>query len=521
MAFELNHDISRRTLLRIAGASGVSLTLAHLFNPGLALAQTAQPKRGGKITHANCYYNNRAGESTNGRNARYLPTYNTRVFWNCLAWVNNDFGVEPELATSWEASDDFKTWDFKLREDVLFHDGTPMTSADAVASFEYHMTWATYAKLYVDKVEAVGPHGLRFTLKLGSSEFPWLMADYDNVIMPKKTPDEYKADTSAIGTGPFRLIESDNRRSMRGERFEQYWEAGMPFIDEYEMVLTDSQASLNGFRTGQFNVVTDFDPALADQYIGADGVLTEVAGYQCGIQLDKTPGAVFADKRIRQALALAINRDELNTLVYRKPGGPTANDTYISTADPYYLPHPPRDVAKAKALLAEAGHPNGIKLPTLYYGAYYPELGRAFSLISRSLAEAGIEMAIEERPTDGFSAWATDPQTNPGRLHSPGPSGNRHASALLSRFNRGQTKIDGWEGPGYDKFVELYNAVVVTDQPDERRRLYAEIQNLIFDEQPMLVPIARRNMLVHKAGINGLGAHIQHWSQRWQYASID
>jgi peptide/nickel transport system substrate-binding protein len=356
--------VKRRQFLAGAGASTLSLGLAHLLNPGLALAQET-PKLGGKILHANCYGLNRAGESSNGRNPRYLPTFNTRVFWNCLTWINNDFGVEPELATSWVASDDQKTWEFTLRDDVLFHSGVPMTSADVVASFTYHITWAYYAKLMIESIEAVGPHKVRFVLKQGASEFPWTLAEYDHWVMPAMTPDEYMADTSGIGTGPFKLVEVDNRRSMKGVKNENYWMTGLPYIDEYEMVITTSQASLNGFRSNQFNVSTDFDPALAEQYAAADGALSEVAGYQCALILNKAEGGFFRDQRLRRALSLAIDRDALSRIVYNAPTAGVGNDTFISTADPHYAAWPGRDVEEAKRLLAEAGYPNGITLPTL------------------------------------------------------------------------------------------------------------------------------------------------------------
>ena len=510
--------LTRRQMLKAAGAGGIALSLGHLLNPTLALSQET-PRRGGKITHANCYGLNRAGESSNGRNARYLPTFNTRVFWNCLTWINNDFGVEPELALSWEASDDQKVWEFTLRENVAFHDGRTMTATDVVASFRYHITWAYYAKLMIESIEEVAPYKVRFHLRQGASEFPWTLAEYDHWIAPAMTPEEYLADTSAIGTGPFRLVEVDNRRSMRGERFENFWAPEQPYVDEYEMVLTTSQASLNGFRSGQFNVSTDFDPALARQYESADGVVSEVAGYQCALILDKTATGFFNDLRIRKALALAIDRDAISTVVYNAPGASVGNDSFISTADPHYLAWPGRNVEEARKLLAEAGYPNGITLPTLYYVSWYPEMTRVFSLIAQSVAEAGITMPIEERPADGFGLWASKAETNPGRFYAS-LSGNRHTAATLARYVRGQIAVDGWDGTSYEQFQTLYRDVQLEADPERRKAMYAEIQQVLWEDVPQLVPIARRNMLVHKSDIKGMTAHIQHWSHRWETAWI-
>jgi peptide/nickel transport system substrate-binding protein len=508
--------IGRRLILQFAGSSA-ALSLFDLATGSMAPA--AEPKRGGKLTHADCYMVNRAGESTNGRNPRYIPTLNTRPFWNCLTWVNNELGVEPELATRWSASDDQKVWEFDLRDDVMFHDGRHMTSADVEASFRYHITWAYYAKLMIQSVEATGPYKIRFSLYQGASEFPWILSEYDHWVMPKMPVEDYQKDTSAVGTGPFKLVAVDNRRGMRGERFENYFVKGHPFVDEYELVLTSSQASLNGFRTGQFKFSTDIDPALAPQYEAAGGVVSEVAGYQPWMGLDKTDSGFFKDKRIRQALALAIDREAINRIVYRAPNAPVANDTLLSTADPNFLPWPGRNVAKAKELLAAAGHPNGIKLPTLYYILAYPESSRMFQLLAQSVKEAGIDLPVEERPADGFSAWAQGEKTNPGRLYIT-ISGNRHTAATLARMVRGMTTVDGWSGDGYERFLALYSKVQVTADPGERRALYHDIQRLMWDEVPVLVPISRRTMLVHAKDTNGLSAQTQHWTYKWQDAWI-
>jgi peptide/nickel transport system substrate-binding protein len=144
---------------------------------------------------------------------------------------------------------------------------------------------------------------------------------------------------------------------------------------------------------------------------------------------------------------------------------------------------------------------------------------RVFSLIAQSVAEAGITMPIEERPADGFSKWATTPETNPGRFYAS-LSGNRHTAATLARFVRGQIVVDGWEGPAFDKFTELYTKVQLTADPAERSRIYDEIQAVLWADEPQLVPVARRNMLVHKSSIHGMTAHIQHWSHRWETAWI-
>ncbi len=109
------------------------------------------------------------------------------------------------------------------------------------------------------------------------------------------------------------------------------------------------------------------------------------------IQLPKHPGSPFEDKRVRQAFALAIDREAIVRIAYGGKYGWVGNDSHLVATDPAFLARPAkRDVALARKLLAEAGHPNGITLPTLYFSPQLPEVPNYFQVLQQTVKEAGI-----------------------------------------------------------------------------------------------------------------------------------
>jgi peptide/nickel transport system substrate-binding protein len=194
------------------------------------------------------------------------------------------------------------------------------------------------------------------------------------------------------------------------ERHEKYWKPGLPYLDRLEVVNREGQmeAAINGFRARQFDVVLDIDPRLVRQLEkeGETDIVGATSGDHAVIILPKHPGSPFLDKRVRQALALAIDREAIVRVVYGGKAGWAGNDSHLVAADPNFVPRPvKRDVARAKKLLAEAGYPQGITLPTLYYAPQWPEMPRYFQVLQQTVKDAGITLPIEERPTDGYQKF--------------------------------------------------------------------------------------------------------------------
>lgn len=511
----------RRQLLQAAGGTA-TLGLAQLLWPAAAMAHgnpASAVQRGGTFVYANVYPNNRMGDARRGRHPYYMLDLNTRSVYNGLTYVDDSLTVQPELALSWSASEDQKVWTIDLRPGVKFHDGREMTSADVVASFEFHKAKTSYAR-QIDQVQALGPLQVRMHLKQSNSEFAYTLGEYQLMIMPA-APIE-TIGLSGIGTGPYRIVDLDPRRRMIAERNPHYWRAGLPYFDRLEIVSLPGrmEAALNGFRSGMYDVVLGVDPGMLPDLQRLKEVHLEAStsGDQALMVLPKHEGSVFNDKRIRQALSLAIDREKILRVVYGENMGWVGNDSHLAPSNADFLPPVTRDVAKARRLLAEAGYPDGITLPTFYFTASWPEIPRVFQVLAQTVKEAGIDMPIEQRPSDGYRDWRVGDKTADGeRKHkfAYGPSGVRNPAVSLLRMRPDNNESGYWTGPASDEYMQLYNQAIAEKDTAKRKSMYLRMQQILQEEVPAIHPVGRRNLLIAKPRVQGLKNHSQAWSVRF------
>ncbi len=510
-------DLSRRDVMIGAGAGAVTLSLGELLFPFEAKA--AAPKKGGKLVYASGSINTKHKTLKKAKHPYYGIEIRTKNTYNQLTWVDEDLNVVPELATKWVAvSDDQKVWEVDIREGVRFHDGRDMTADDVVSSYNFHKDkkkGTSFAKKMLDKIEKIGPHKVRFFLLSPNAEFAWWTAEYRQVIMPANSVE--KIGYSGIGTGPFTFAKIDPQRRVIYEANEKYWGKG-PYLDTLEVVVQAGLDPLNGYLSGQFDAITSVDPGLLDQLLKTPDTVVDIAkaGDQHMMVLPKYKGSPFMDKRVRKALTLAIDREAIIRIVYGGKAGWISNDSHMARVNDDFLPKKViRDVAQAKRLLAEAGYPNGITLPTFYFASYYPETDRIFQVASESVKEAGITMPIEERPRSGYRKWRVEDKKKT-RKHrfALGPVGPRNAAANLFRMARPTYNESGYwhPSPEGDRYIALFEKAMVTGDPIKRREIYHEVQRLLQEEVPTIFVVGRREIIAHRANVRGLNAHPQHWS---------
>lgn len=509
--------MKRRDLLAATAAALAGTGLKDILFPELAAAQP-KPRAGGKFVYTNLYPNNRMGDVKNGRHPYYLLDINTRSAFNGLAYVNQRLQVEPELATSWTPSDDLVTWDIQLREGVRFHNGKDMTADDVVASFAFHQARTSFAR-QIKKVEKTGPLKVRMTLDRPNSEFPFILGEYQLMIMPAAPVETIGLD--GIGTGPFRIVELDPKRRLIMEKNPNYWRKGYPYLDRFEVSNSPGrmESALNGFRGGQFDAVLGVDPGMLPELERIPGTRVDFAeaGDQALMILPKHEGSPFNDKRVRQALALAIDRERVMRIVYGAKTGWIGNDSHLTPANPEFLPITfKRDVAKAKKLLAEAGYPNGITLPTFYFTASWPEIPRVFQVVAQTVKDAGITMPIEQRPSDGYRDWRVEDKAKT-RKHrfAYGPAGVRNPGVSLFRMRPDNNESGYWSGPACNEYMRLYNEAIREPDLVKRKFLYVRMQQILADDVPAIHPVGRKNMLIHKPNVHDLKNHAQFWSIRF------
>lgn len=506
---------NRRDILLGSGATVLAASAFGTSFTGTAAAAT--PKQGGKLVYAGIL-NSKHNSPEKAMHPYHGIEIRTNITYDRLTWVDEDLGVQPQLATGWEAVEDDQTvWEVDLREGVKFHDGRDMTADDVVASYNMHRDsklGTSFAKKLLESVEKIGPNKIRFNLASPNSELPWWMAEYRQAIMPADDLD--KMGFSGVGTGPFKFAEIDLGRRVVYEANEDYWDEG-PYLEQLEVVTLSGADPANAYLSGQVDAILQADSAIVG-YLGTredTGVSAAKSGDQILMVLPKHEDSVFADVRIREALSLALDRNSIVKIAYGGFGW-ASNDTHMHAASPDFLPlEPLRDVEKAKQLLAEAGYPDGITLPTFHYAPYTPELGRVFQVAAESVKEAGITMPIEEHPLSGYRAWRVeDKEKTRKHRFAMGPVGSRNSGANMYRMARPTYNESGYWHPSAEgsEYIALYEKAMRTGDEAERRATYHEMQRLLQREVPGVFLTGRRELIVHRNTVHGLNAHAQYWN---------
>lgn len=274
-----------------------------------------------------------------------------------------DLTVQPGLATGWSTSADGLQWRFALRSGVTFHDGSTLDSGDVVYSLDRitGQRLAAAAGLgVVDSVAADGPSTVVITLKQPAANLPALLGASPGVaILPAGAAEQHDLTTTAVGTGPFRLISSDADHTVL-HAFDQHWR-GRPTIGGVEFrYLSDPSAALSALRAGQVQW-TDTVPPGQLAALGSDPTVhlesvPSVDYWYLTMNFTRKP---FDDIKLRQALAYAIDAQLLVRTVLQ--GTATPNQTAIPRGSFFfydYSPHPPNQTL-AKALVQEGMQEQG------------------------------------------------------------------------------------------------------------------------------------------------------------------
>ena len=356
------------------------LTAAVVLAPAVAGAQT--PKQGGELRFAVSAeppdYDCHAATSFAFIHP-VRPHYNTLLKFDPEKYPK----VVGDLAESWEQSEDGLTYTFKLKKNVKFHDGTPMTSEDVKATYERirnpqggarSIRQAAYAD--IDTIETPDEHTVVFKLKeRNASMLTNFASPWDCIYSAAKLKEDPKfPERNVLGTGPFKFVEHAAGSHWVGERFENYHVEGRPYLDSYRAIfITNTAARVNALQAGE--VLSEFrghSPADRDKLVKALGDKIEVheSPWICSLVVTfNTEKKPFDDARVRRALSLAVDRwqgaEALSKIaLVRHVGGLLRPGFELATPseDLEKLPGFGRDIkaarAEAKKLLKEAGAEN-------------------------------------------------------------------------------------------------------------------------------------------------------------------
>jgi peptide/nickel transport system substrate-binding protein len=329
--------------------------------------------------------------------------------FNGLARMREDLVVEPDLAESWSFSDDLKRWTFRLRRGVKFHDGQEMVADDVVASFRRLLDPAGTSPVrsqydMVESVSAPDAATVVFQLTIPYGGLADILTDRQVKIVPRSAAAQLA--TQPIGTGPFKFVSYTAGDRLVLARHPAYFEPGLPKVDGVELrIIPEMSVKIAALQAGDIDILWDLPleqvkPLSNRAELRVDSIPT--ASWDGAILNNAIPP--FNDKRVRQAFHLAVDKKEVVELTLFGQGVETISP--IPPSHPFYAKDvvvPKADPAAARKLLAEAGHPNGIKLPVIL------PVGRPvrerLGVTLQQLAKAGgFDLQVQRLPYSSFNA---------------------------------------------------------------------------------------------------------------------
>ncbi|MBB97571.1 MAG: ABC transporter substrate-binding protein [Rhodobacteraceae bacterium] len=411
--------------------------------------------------------------------------------------------VEPQLATSWEISEDGTEYTFTLREGVTFHDGTPFDAAAVKFNFDrmldeshpFHDTGPFPLAFFfssVESTEVVDDLTVKFTLNAPYAPFLSNLAYPTGLLVSPAAVEANGADfgRSPVGTGPFKFAEWRSNEAVVIEKNADYW--GDPAGTDAVVFrpITDANTRVAEMLAGGIDMMVEVPPTALSQFQGDDFTVVEQAGPHVWFLILNAKEGPFADKKVRQAANYAINKEAIVNDVLEGTADVAAGPTppafawaYNEALDPY-----PYDPEKAKALLAEAGA-EGADLTFFVTeggsGMLDPiSMGTA---IQADLAAVGLDVKIETYEWNTFLGEV-----------NPGLEGKADMAEMAWMTNDPDTlpylalRTDAWpdkggfnsgyySNPEVDALLE--EARTATDQT-KRAELYQKMQEIVQEDAP-------------------------------------
>jgi len=427
--------------------------------------------------------------------------------------IDEKLAIVPQLATGYEWSADNKALTIKVRPGVTFHDGEKLDAAAVKFNIERHKTMAGSNRrgelAPVSTVDVVDPMTVRLNLSAPFSPLLAQLADRAGMMVSPKAAQAAgdKFGAKPVCSGPFRFVERIAQDRIVLERYPEYWNKGQVFLDKIVYLpIVDSTVRLANLKSGQLDFIERMAPsdvpALKTDSRFRISKITEI-GYQ-GITMNvgksdvaKTT-AIGKDPRVREAFELALDRDGIVQVVME--GEATAGNQWVAPDNPYYaknMPVPKRDVARAKALLKEAGVPNPtvtLMTPTT------SDAQKIAQVVQAMVKEAGFDVKIQSTEFATSLDLADKGQYDAYVLAWSGradPDGNVYSfDACKQPLN-----YAGYCKPEID---ELLNKSRTLRDTAERRKVYEQVAAIALKDRPIVYLYHRHWLWAYTSKLGGL-----------------
>jgi peptide/nickel transport system substrate-binding protein len=471
-------EITRRELLAGAGVLAAATAVPAAAQP--------QPKRGGTLHVATV-------DKPVNMDPGYAQLYSSlQVYqnvYNKLVYVDEKGQFIPGLAKSWKQESD-KTWLFDLVDNAVFHNGEPLTSKDVVFTFNRILDANNKLPMRVfftpvEGVEATGPLQVKFHLSKPFGSFLATLTQA-NEIVNEKALKEKDPKLFPVGTGPFKFVEWVKDDHITLERWDKYFKPNRPYLDKVVFYApADDTVRLTGLQTGRFNWIQTVPPQRWAELERAGGIKASASKpyfpFFFMLNASKPP---LSDKRLRQAIAWALDRTEIVKLVYF--------NTHAVTAEPCPEPSPwatgvnaqkgGPDLERARALLREAGVTGELKL-TYLVKSQVPVLVKTGEILQQQLKKVGITLEVQAQESgqyfeglvgkkfDVAAAWWSV-TVDPDLFYYP------------MQHSRSPWNFTGFKSDEADRRMDAFRH---TSDQAARRKMYPELVRYMQEEGSLLI----------------------------------
>ena len=477
--------MTRREFIGKATALGVSAVMASSMFADAARA--AGPVKGGTMKAAM-----NGGASSDTLDPALVASEGTHSIlkqWSdTLVDVDRNGELSPRLAESIESSADAKTWHFKIRKGVEFHNGQTMKPEDVVATIERHSDEkSTSGALGIVKgIESMKINGdtVSITLTGANADFPYLIADYHLAVQPGGGRDDPSA---GIGTGPYAVEVNEPGVRTAYKKFANDWDETRGHADSVEvLIINDATARTAALQSGQVQFINRVDPKVAKLLDRAPGLTVKnVSGPGHYVFIMRVETAPFDNNELRLALKFAINRQEMVDKILRGYGG-VGNDFPINAAYPLFdgdIPQRTYDAAKAAEHYKKSGHDGSPIILRVAEGAF-PGAVDAAALFQQSAQAAGIPLEIKREPDDGYWSEVWNKQPFCASYWGGRPVQDQmYTTAYLSTADWNDTEF---KRPDFDAL--LLSGKAELDQ-GKRKEIYTKMAYMVRDEGGLILPM--------------------------------
>ncbi|MGI6604780.1 MAG: glutathione ABC transporter substrate-binding protein [Firmicutes bacterium] len=440
-----------------------------------------------------------------------VPTANAvmHVHETLVTWDKN-MDIVGRLAESWETSPDGKTWTFKLREGIKFHDGADFNAEAVKKSFERILDpdlgspRRSILSMITD-MEIVDPYTIALTTEEPFGPFLSQLATYNAAILSPKAIDEYGKDyaTHPAGTGPYVLKDWLPGEKMVFERFEDYWGEKPPTKTIVFKVIPENTTRVMALQTGEVDIISNVPPFQIEQLEKAPNLQVDlIPGFRTiylGMNFKNKP---FDDVRVRQALNHAIDRQAIIDNILLGTAeiaiGPEATSIPGASKD---LPTYDYDPEKAKQLLAEAGYPNGLEIKFHAPFGRYNMDKQVAEAIQAQLAQVGIKADLQTLDWSIYSDMLKKgEETQLFMVGKGSPAGDLDFTAQICWVTGGSLNYSFMSDPEIDALVAEQRRTV--DQ-EKRLEVLQKMQEKIQEQLPWASLYYEKQIVAKNKSVSG------------------